>query len=314
VKLGLYTDSVSALTFDEALDLAVRIGATDLEIATGGMSAAPHLPMTTLLADKTARREWHDSIESRGLRLAALNCSAWPLHPTKGPADRQVMRDTLRLAGLLGVPTVVTMSGNPGDGADATTFNWMVASTWPPDALALRERQWVETFVFWHELVAIAHAEAIERIALELHPFQMAYNVATLRRLRDEVGPIVGANVDPSHLFWQQMDPLAVIRELGNSVHHVHLKDTQIVAEHVGLNGVLDQTGDPTERAWNFVTVGRGHAAAYWSSFLEALRDIGYTGSLSIENEDPFLPAVEGVVQAAAFMLPLIEASQSTRG
>ena len=72
--------------------------------------------------------------------------------------------------------------------------------------------------------------------------------------------------------------------------------------------GVLDTTSfdDARERAWVFRTVGRAHDRAWWASFIEALRAVGYDGALSIENEDPYQSAVDGVREAAAFSLPLI--------
>ncbi|MFV2064161.1 MAG: sugar phosphate isomerase/epimerase family protein, partial [Chloroflexota bacterium] len=161
---------------------------------------------------------------------------------------------------------------------------------------------------FWVEMAAFAHDHGVERIAFELHPLHLVYNVPTLLRMREAVGPIVGANVDPSHMFWQQMDPVAVVGALGPAVHHVHLKDTQLVADQVALAGVLDQRpfSDPARRAWVFRTIGRGHDRTFWSAFVSSLHEAGYGDVLSIENEDVSQPAEEGVAEAAAFMLPLL--------
>lgn len=307
MDLCLYTDSVPDLSFEAALDLAARVGCRSIEIAGGGQSSAPHMALAALLADAPARRAFGDAFSTRGLRIAALNCSAWPLHPVHGEAHAEIIRSTIRLAGELGVETVVSMSGTPGDGEAATTFNW-VWYPWPADATALLARQWDEAVGFWREMGALAAAAGVRRIAFELHPLHLVFNVPTLLRIREAVGPIIGANLDPSHLFWQQMDPLAVIRALGTAVHHVHLKDTGLQAERVALAGVLDTTPfeDATQRAWVFRTVGRVHDRTWWASFVATLRAVGYDGPLSIENEDPYQPAVEGVEEAAAFMLPLI--------
>jgi sugar phosphate isomerase/epimerase len=309
MDLGLYTDSVPELTFEAALDLAARIGAPAIEIATGGQSAAPHLRLTELLADRMARSRFAVALADRGLRLAALNCSAWPLHPVKGPREAELIRQTIRLAGELGVEKIVTMSGNPGDGAGASTINW-IWYPWPQDAIELLERQWGEAIPLWQELAALAQGHGIRRISFELHPLHLVYNVPTLLRMRDAVGPVVGANLDPSHLFWQGMDPLAVIRALGPAIHHVHLKDTQIVPGQVALAGVHDQRSfdDPANRAWIFRTIGRAHDAEFWAAFVAALRSAGYDDCLSIENEDVTQPRIEGVEEAAAFMLPLMSA------
>ena len=307
MDLCLYTDSVDKLSFEEALDLAARTGCTGLEIAAGGQSSAPHMRVWELIEDAGKRRAFADAFASRGLRIAALNCSAWPLHPVVGNDHVELIRATIRLAGELGVRKIVTMSGNPGDGPGSTTINW-IWYPWPADALALLERQWAEATALWQDLAAYALAHGVERIAFELHPLHLAYNVPTLLRIREAVGPIIGANVDPSHMFWQQMDPVAVVRALGPAVHHVHLKDTQLVPDQVALAGVLDQRPfeDPAHRAWVFRTIGRGHGREFWSAFILALREAGYDDVLSIENEDVSQPAAEGVEEAAAFILPLI--------
>jgi sugar phosphate isomerase/epimerase len=301
LQLGLLTDSVHAFTYEAALDLAVEIGAGAVEIAAGGMSSAPHLDLDALLGQADARRRWLVELEARGLRLAALNCSAWLLHPVRGDDSRRVVERTLQLAGLLGIDKVVTMSGLPGDGPAASTPNW-VWSTWPVDAVDLRERQWDAAIELWEGLIVHARTAGVTRIALELHPWQLVYNVPTLRRLRAAIGPEIGANLDPSHLFWQQMDPAAVATELGSAIHHVHLKDTAIDPANVGLNGVLDHSSMAADRAWNFRALGVGHDASVWSGIIGALRLAGYDDVLSIENEDPFLDAETGVRVAAAFV------------
>ena len=119
---------------------------------------------------------------------------------------------------------------------------------------------------------------------------------------------MIGANLDPSHLFWQQMDPLAVIRALGPAVYHVHLKDTQLVPDQVALAGVLDQRpfDDPANRAWVFRTAGSVHGPAFWSAFVAALRDVGYDDVLAIENEDAGLTPEAAVEQAARFMRSIL--------
>lgn len=307
MELGLYSDSVRSLPFEAALDLAASIGARGLEFATGGQSSAPHLRIDELLEDSARRTAFVDAVRSRGLRIAALNCSAWPLHPVIGVGQRHLIEQTIRLAELLDVHKIVTMSGCPGDGPAATTINW-IWYPWPSDAVALLQRQWESAIRFWRELAAMAHDHGVRRIAFELHPLHLVYNVPTLLLMREAVGPIIGANVDPSHMFWQQMDPTAVIRALGSAVYHVHLKDTQLVADQVAIAGVLDNRpfADPLSRAWIFRTVGRSHDSAFWGPFVRALAAAGYDDVLSIENEDPLQSATEGVREAAAFMAPLL--------
>jgi sugar phosphate isomerase/epimerase len=314
LRLALFTDSVSELSLEGALDFAQETGLDRVEIAAGGQSSAPHLRLAELLNDEASLEAFREALTRRDINLTALNCSAWPLHPIHGIAHRQLIRETIELAGRLGVRTIVTMSGCGGDAPDDTTINW-VWYPWPADAVALLERQWDAAIPMWQELAAHAARHGVERIALELHPLHLVYNVPTLRRLRDAVGPIIGANVDPSHLFWQQMDPIACVQALGEAVYHVHLKDSEIVWDQAALAGVLDNRpfAEPGSRAWVFRTVGRAHDAAFWSAFFDALARVGYLGDLSIENEDIEQPQEAGVREAATFARRLLNSHDETR-
>jgi sugar phosphate isomerase/epimerase len=307
MELCVFTDSAPQLSFEDALDLAVRVGATTIEIAGGGQSSAPHLRLDELLGDERRRTEFADAFARRNLRIAALNCSAWPLHPVIGEQHRKIIRKTIRLAGLLGVDKIVTMSGTTGDGPGATTINW----TWypgPEDQVALLERQWDEAIATWRDLAAFALDHGVTRVCFELHPQNLVYNVPTFRRIHDAVGDPLAVNLDPSHFFWQGIDPIASIRALGRSVGHAHLKDTQMDIEQTALAGVLDDR--PFERgvarAWQFRTVGAVHDAAWWSSFIATLQEVGYDDVVSIENEDLTLSEVAGVERSADFIRPLL--------
>jgi sugar phosphate isomerase/epimerase len=260
-----------------------------------------------LLGDAGRRAAFADAFTSRGLRIAALNCSAWPLHPVVGRRHEDLIRQTFRLAGELGVRKIVTMSGCPGDGTGASTVNF-VWYPWPMDATALLDRQWDAAIELWRDLAVEAGRAGIEQLAFELHPLHLVYNVPTLLRMRAAIGPIIGANIDPSHLFWQGMDPFAVIRALGPAVNHIHLKDTQVAPDQIAIAGVLDQRpfADPAQRAWVFRTVGSVHDSDWWSAFVATLRDVGYDDVLSIENEDAGLGPEAAVEAAARFMRPIL--------
>jgi sugar phosphate isomerase/epimerase len=309
MRLGLNTDCLGDLPFEAALDVVANLGLEFVEIAAGGHSSAPHMRIRELLEDRFARARFTAAIEERGLRLNAINCSADPLHPVHGPRHRGLIVDSIRLAGELGVDKIVTMSGCPGDSPRARTINW-IWFPWPDEMLAIREQQWDVGIAAWREIADLALAHGVRQIALELLPLQLVYNVPTLMRLRDAVGPVIGANVDPSHMFWQQMDAVRVVHALGPAVHHVHLKDTELNADELAINGVLDHRpwGDPAKRAWVFRTIGQGHPASFWQGFFDALSDIGYDDVLSIENEDMLLPGAEGVREAIAFATPLLGA------
>jgi len=306
LNLCLLTDSVPDLSFEAALDLAASLGIGSVEIAAGGQSSAPHLHLEELLASAQARSAFLEAITSRGLRLAAINCSAWPMHPVRAEEEARFIENAIQLAGELGVEKLVTMSGCPGDSPQGRTINW-IWFPWPPETAAIRERQWEEALGVWQEFGDLGRAHGVSKIAFELHPLHLVYNVTTLLRLRDALGPIVGATLDPSHLIWQQMDAARVVRALGPAVYHVHLKDTQLDDEQVALDGVLDPRPweDPAQRSWVFRTVGEASPEGFWTGFLEALDDVGYDGELSIENEDPYLPGEVGVRRAVEFMTSL---------
>jgi sugar phosphate isomerase/epimerase len=231
------------------------------------------------------------------LALSALNCSGNPLHPGEhGRQHKAVTSRTIRLAGMLGVDRVVMMSGCPGGPGDANA-NW-VTTAWPPEAARVLAWQWDEVVIpYWRGLVAEAKAAGVSRLCLELHGQQVVYNVQSLFRLRDAVGPMVGANFDPSHLFWMGADPLAAIRALGSAIYHVHAKDTRVDRTMAAVNSLLDTRSVDriAERSWSYVTLGYGHDQLWWREFCTLLRLVGYDDVLSIEHEDLMLPPLEGV-------------------
>jgi sugar phosphate isomerase/epimerase len=297
------TDTFGDLPLERALEVAAGLGIDAVEIPSGGHSAAPHMRIDELLGDAAARARFAGLIESSGLRLSAINCSADPLHPRHGSEHLDLIKDSIRLAGELGVDKIVSMSGCPGDSPDSRTVNW-IWFPWPDEMLAIREEQWQNGIELWADVAEFALEHGVRRIALELLPLQLVYNVPTLNRLRDAVGPVIGANIDPSHMFWQQMDPARVVAALGPAIHHVHLKDTELFADELALNGVLDPRdwNDPQNRSWVFRAIGKGQPAETWRAFLGSLDEAGYDDVLSIENEDPSLPGEAGVREAVNFV------------
>jgi sugar phosphate isomerase/epimerase len=297
MRIGLVTDSLSDLPLDKLLATAAGMGIAMLEFGCGNWSSAPHLQLDAMLESPAARKEFQAKLRDHGLELSALNCSGNPLHPGEaGAAHRAVTSKTIRLAGLLGVDRVVMMSGCPGGPGDANA-NW-VTTCWPPETAKILAWQWDDILLpYWRGLVVEAQREGVGRLCLELHGHQNVYNVATLHRLRDAVGPVVGANYDPSHLFWMGADPIAATRALGDAIYHVHAKDTRIDAGNAAVNSLIDTV--PAERlrdrAWGYVTLGYGHGEAWCREFCIGLRLAGYDDVLSIEHEDLLLPPEDGV-------------------
>jgi sugar phosphate isomerase/epimerase len=297
MKIGMNTDSLGALSFDEVLEAAVELGLDCVEFATGNWSNAPHIDIDKLLADAKARDAFTAKIRERGLTISALTCNGNSLHP--GPSGREhdaVIRKSIELAPQVGVDRIVLMSGCPGAPGDAHP-NWITVA-WPPETTRILEWQWDEVLLpYWRDLVAFANAKRVRHLCLELHGGQNVYNVASFFRLREAVGDTVGVNFDPSHLLWMGADPIAAIEALGNSIFHVHAKDTRIDRRLVGLNSRIETVpgARASERAWNYVTLGYGESDAFWREFCLALRRAGYDGALSIEHEDVMLSPMEGM-------------------
>jgi len=304
MRIGLVTDSLADMPSDRLLATAAELGIEMLEFGCGNWSSAPHLNLAAMLDSAAARGAFADRLRDHGLAISALNCSGNPLHPGEiGKRHREVTSQTIRLAGLLGVQRVVLMSGCPGGPGDANA-NW-VTTAWPPEAARVLQWQWDEAVIpYWRGLVAEAQAAGVEKLCLELHGQQNVYNVETLFRLRDAVGPVVGANYDPSHLFWMGADPLAATRALGEAIYHVHAKDTRIDPAMSGVNSLIDTkpVDRLRERSWSYVTLGYGHGVHWWKEFCGMLRLVGYDDVLSIEHEDLLLPPVDGVRKSVALL------------
>ncbi len=307
MKIGLFTESLDDLSFDDALDWCVSHEIEAVEIGTGNFSSAPHCDLDALVNDKRAREAFLGAIRDRGLLLSALNCNGNVLDPDadRGASSKEVFNKTLEAANRLELDTIVTMSGCPGDLEGGSYPNW-VTCTWQPEYVELLERQWDEVAVpFWTEAGEKARQLGV-RVAIEMHPGQLAYNTRSLQKLREIGGlDVIGANLDPSHLFYQGMDPNQVVRALGQgAVFHVHAKDTRLNPHETALNGTLDTRPmvEPGVRTWEYVTLGYGHDESFWRNFLSTLRVMDYDGVLSIEHEDMLMSSREGIEKSISFL------------
>jgi sugar phosphate isomerase/epimerase len=128
--------------------------------------------------------------------------------------------------------------------------------------------------------------------------------VPSLLRLRAEIGPIVGANLDPTHLFWMGADPLAAVDALSEAIFHVHAKDTFVNRPKQATTSLLENGSlmDISARSWSYITLGFGHGEEWWRSFCYQLRIAGYDGWLSIEHEDVMLSRLEGVKKSVELL------------
>jgi sugar phosphate isomerase/epimerase len=305
MKLGVMMALFSQQSLDEAMKYLVKAGVQAVELPTGNYPGSAHVPVDELLKGDDKCKAFKSKIESKGLVISALSCHGNPLHPSEKIAKEHhdVHRKTVQLAKNLGVEVVINFSGCPGDSDTAAAPNW-VTCPWPTDFSDIVKWQWEKKVIpYWKKEAAFAKDNGV-KLAFEMHPGFCVYNTETLLRLRKECGANIGANFDPSHLFWQGMDPIVSLRELKGAVFHVHAKDCLIDPINTAKNGVLDTKsyGDVIHRSWVFRTIGYGHGLDWWKNFVSTLRLIGYDGVLSIEHEDSLMSTNEGFQKAVALL------------
>ncbi|MEB3366506.1 sugar phosphate isomerase/epimerase family protein [Saccharopolyspora mangrovi] len=320
LKLGAYTACLHDRPLAEALDVLRAHGLTSAEVNTGGFLPAPHCPVDLLLSSERARADYLAAFAERGVELTGLNCNGNPLSPLPGTGAKHAddLRRTIELAGLLGIRTVVTMSGTPGSDPHAKYPSWVV-NPWDGVQMDVLDYQWGVATEFWSEIDALARAHDV-RVAIEMHPHNLVFSPITLEQLVERTGASnLGAEMDPSHLMWQGMDVVACIRHLGPLVLHAAAKDATL-CPGIGVRGVLDTSFSrvpadapakvptgigtwcntwPDDPAWKFVAVGLGHGIAYWTEFLAALAEVDPDMPVNIEHEDASYSQLEGLALAA---------------
>lgn len=310
MKLGVFTTLMSDMSLKDALAYFKSIGIEMIEIGCGGYPGNAHANPEVLLADEGKFKEFMDTIADSGLTVSALSCHGNPVHPQKDIAEKydRTIRNAILLAEKMGLHQINTFSGCPGDCENSKYPNW-VTCPWPEDYGKILNWQWNEVLIpYWKKTVEFAKAHGVNKIAFELHPGFCVYNTDSMKKIREAVGPELGANLDPSHLIWQGMDPVKVISELGDAIFHFHAKDTRVDKYNTAINGVLDTKsyGDLKHRSWLFRTVGFGNGEAYWRDIISALKLAGYDYAVSIEHEDALMSKTEGLEKAASFLKPLL--------
>ncbi|OPZ83012.1 MAG: Xylose isomerase-like TIM barrel [bacterium ADurb.Bin429] len=307
MKVGVFAVLFSSMPLEEAMDYIKAAGCDAVEIGTGCYPGGAHCPLDELVADAAKAKAWMKKITDRGLEISALSCHGNPIHPDAAFAKEHadIFRKTIDLASMLGIETVINFSGCPGDQPGAKYPNW-VTCPWPPDFGEILDYQWNTVAIpYWKEMNGYLKSKGV-RAALEMHPGFLVYSTDTMLRLRETCGEQIGANFDPSHLFWQGMDPVYALRKLGaaGAIFHFHAKDCKIDEINTKTSGVLDTKSytDEINRSWVFRTIGYGHDAAVWKDMISTLRLIGYDGALSIEHEDSLMSSNEGFRKAVAFL------------
>ncbi|HKV41318.1 MAG TPA: sugar phosphate isomerase/epimerase [Blastocatellia bacterium] len=311
MRLGVFTPLFGNLGFEDMLEKVKEYGLDCIELGTGNYPGNDHLDLDGLLESASRRAEYLKKVSGAGLAISALSCHGNPVHPNTDLAKKHhdTFRKTVLLAEAMEVPVVVGFSGCPGDSAGAKNPNW-VTCAWPPDYLEILDWQWNEVLIpYWIEQNKYLADHGI-KMALEMHPGFNVYNPETLLRLRSAAGPQIGANLDPSHLFWQGIEIPTAIKRLGrdNAIFYFHAKDTSIDKQNTAENGVLDVKSYArlVERSWIFRSVGWGHDMVYWREVISALRTVGYDYVLSIEHEDALASSDEGLKKSVEFLKEVV--------
>ena len=314
MRVGVFTALLSQMSLDDVLKKLKSTGVNTVELGTGNYPGDPHCKLSML--DNPAELDtFKKKLADNGFSISALSCHGNALHPDAefAKTSQDVNEKTVRLAEKLGVPVVIDFSGCPGDSDNAKYPNW-VTCPWPPDFLDVLDWQWEKKVIpYWTKRAKFA-ADHGAKIAIEMHPGFVAYSPETMLKLRSIAGPSIGCNYDPSHMFWQGIDPIAAIRVLGDCIYHVHAKDTQIYERNLPITGVLDtkKYTDEKNRSWIFRTCGYGHDAEWWKEFVSTLRMFGYDYVLSVEHEDSLMSPEEGLTKAVSFLNGLVIKEQPT--
>lgn len=308
MKIGVFTPPYHHKPLGETLDIIKNLGASCAEIATGGYAGSEHCPLDDLLESENKRADYLDQFTTRGMFISAFSCGYEPLSPHEeiAKASDQLFKKTVRLAHLINVPVVTVLSGLPAGAPGDRTPNW-VTCPWPLHFLDILNYQWNDVGVpYWRQAEQFARDHGV-KIGIEMHPGMLIYNVETFLRIRAETGEALGVNFDPSHLFWNGVDPVAAIRKLGPSIFHVHGKDSYVDTHNIAVNGCNDHKPYHSihNRAWSFRTIGYGHDIKVWKDIITALRTVGYDDVISIEHEDGLMSFDEGIAKS---MLALQEA------
>ncbi|WP_018930461.1 sugar phosphate isomerase/epimerase family protein [Gracilibacillus lacisalsi] len=311
MKLGVFAVLFGDRSLDEALDIIVEKGLDAVEIGTGGYPGNAHCNPAELLENPTKLQAFKESFEKRNLEISALSCHGNPLHPQLEKANKhhREFENTVKLASELGVETVITFSGCPGESEHSENPVWVTAA-WPDDHPEVLDWQWKQKVIpYWKKQNEFLQAYGV-RVAIEPHPGFVVYNTETSLKLREECGDRIGVNFDPSHLFWQNMDPVIGIKELAknDALFYFHAKDTAIDHQNTAINGVLDTKpySDELHRSWIFRTIGYGNGEETWKRIISALQLVGYEGVISIEHEDSLMSVEEGFSKAADFLKEVI--------
>jgi sugar phosphate isomerase/epimerase len=204
----------------------------------------------------------------------------------------ETMKNAARAARNLGVTVVNGFTGSS---------IWHLLYGFPPVADQMIEEGYRYFAKMWNPILD-TYDECGVRFALEVHPTEIAFDIVTARRALDAIGRrrTFGFNFDPSHLYWQMMDPARFIEEFPDRIFHVHMKDAALELD--GKSGILGShlNFGTRGRGWDFRSLGRG--SVRFEEIIRALNAVRYSGPLSVEWEDSGMEREQGARESCAFV------------
>lgn len=305
----LMTCQWADLEMEEMFRLAKEMGYEGVELACWGQ----HLDVRRAAADDAYVKEVKELLQKYGLQCRALathiigQCVgdyADPRLNNFAPAELADQPDAIRAwaietmkyapvaARRLGCEVVTSFVGSP---------IWKYFYSFPQTTEEMIARGYREIHDLWAPILDVFAREGI-LYALEVHPGEIAFDYYSTKRLLETMAdyPCFGLNFDPSHLIWQGVRPELFLRDFGEKIYHVHMKDAAVTLDgRSGLLGSHIDFGD-ARRGWNFRSLG--HGDVNFEEIIRALNDIGYAGPLSVEWEDSGMDRVFGATEAAAFV------------
>ena len=217
MKLGLHINAITYVDkkWEDICRIAKDMGLKTLEPGSGGFVGKNHCNPTDLLKDKELLKEFLKPLEENDLEISALSCHGNPFHPRKDIAEEHTndLVNSIELASRIGVKIVNCFVGCPGLGEDAKYPAW-VTIRWPEEFFTGLTWQWDARIIpFWQEMVKRARKVKV-KFGIEMHPGNTVFNPEALLKLRETLdAEEIACNLDPSHLFWQGINPLVCIKK-----------------------------------------------------------------------------------------------------
>ncbi len=313
----LFTGQWADLPFEEVARLASSWGYDGLEICTWG----DHLDLKRAEEDPTYLQGRRDILDKYNLNVYAISTHLSGQAVCDNPIDfrhQAILRDYMwgdgeaegvrqraaeeqkraaRVARKLGVDTVVGFTGSS---------IWQYVAMFPPVPESVIDAGYQDFADRWNPILDVFDAEGV-RFAHEVHPSEIAYDYYTTIKTLEAIDnrPAFGLNWDPSHMMWQNLDPVAFILDFADRIYHVDCKDTRMRLGN-GRRGVMGShlPWSHMQRGWDFVSTGHGDVP--WEDSFRALEFIGYKGPISIEWEDAGMDRLLGAKEAVGFVRSLL--------